>query len=182
MTAILITPFIRVYTWGIEDADYAVPLFGCLLVAAYGVQCLRVPYFRIIKAAGHYKQTQNGSIIQMIINIVFSVLLVYKYGLNGVAAGTLLAMLYHTTYFAWYLKDHILNRSFKYYIKHILCGALVIGISVFATRGFVMSDVTYLAWGVLAIKVTAVCVCISAFVNLMLNGKLIKETVLILRR
>lgn len=58
-TAILIAPFAKVYTSGIEDnAAYYLPLFGVLLTFAYGARCIRVPYFIIIKAAGHYKETQ----------------------------------------------------------------------------------------------------------------------------
>lgn len=114
VTGILIVPFVRVYTAGVHDTNYIVPVFGAMLVTAYSMQCLRVPYFRIIKAAGMYKETQNGSFIQMVINLSISILFVFKFGLNGVAIGTLAAMLYHTTYFAWFLRNHILNRPLEF--------------------------------------------------------------------
>ena len=104
-TSVLIAPFVSVYVKGLEDSTmYYLPVFGTLLALAYGVQSLRIPYFRIIKAAGHYKETQNGSFISMILNILISVILVFKFQLVGVAIGTLVAMLYHTVYFAWYLR------------------------------------------------------------------------------
>ena len=70
LTAILIVPFVRVYTLGIHDANYIQPLFAALIVAANAGHCLRSPYNIIIIAAGHYKQTKNNYIIDAIINIV----------------------------------------------------------------------------------------------------------------
>ena len=56
----------------------------------------------MILAGGHYKQTQNNYIIAALINIVVSVLAVKKWGLVGVAIGTLIAMFYQTIWMAIY--------------------------------------------------------------------------------
>lgn len=165
-TAILIVPFIKVYTDGITDANYIAPVFGAMLTAAYGIQCLRVPYFRIIKAAGHYKQTQKGAIIQMIVNLTVSIILVYKLGLVGVAVGTLVCMLYHTTYFAWYLRKNILNRKFIFYIKHMLLDAVAVVICALCCQFFEMGSVTYVAWIILAVKVAVVCLVVCCGLNM----------------
>ena len=104
IAGICIVPFVSVYTRGITDANYIAPLFATILVVAYGSQCLRVPYFRVIKAAGHFKETQNGAYISAALNIVITVALVFKFGLIGAASGTLVAMIYHTCYFVWYFR------------------------------------------------------------------------------
>ncbi|MEI3078620.1 MAG: hypothetical protein V8T00_04770 [Oscillospiraceae bacterium] len=70
---------VRFYAKGIADTNYTIPLLGMILTAAYAAECLRVPYFRMIKAAGRYKQTQTASIIEMLINVVFSVALVKRF-------------------------------------------------------------------------------------------------------
>lgn len=177
ITGILIVPFVRVYTLGINDANYIVPIFGAILVAAYGVQCLRVPYFRIIKAAGHYKETQNGSIIQMFLNIIISIALVFRFGLNGVAVGTLIAMFYHTTYFAWYLRKNILNRKFSYYIRHLFIDVLTVIICIIATRWVNITVYSYFEWIILAIKVCALCIVISVIINIVLNMQYCKKCI-----
>ena len=82
IAAITIVPFISVYTRGIKDVNYNAPLFGLILVAAYGAQCLRVPYFRIIKAAGHFKETQNGAYISAGLNIALTMALVFRDGVS----------------------------------------------------------------------------------------------------
>jgi len=165
ITGILIAPFVQVYTKGISDANYVQPIFGALLVAAYGVQCLRVPYFRIIKAAGDYRQTQNGSIVQMMINILVSIALVYRYGLNGVAAGTLIAMFYHTCYFAWYLRKNIINREIKHFILYILVDAICVVACAFVCRWIGIQANTYFDWIIAAIKVTICSTATCGFIH-----------------
>lgn len=95
-TAALIVPFVRVYTTGIDDANYIQPAFAILLTLANAMHCLRLPYNIMVLAAGHYKQTQNNYIVAAVINIVLSVLTVKAWGLIGVAIGTLAAMAYQT--------------------------------------------------------------------------------------
>ena len=166
IAAITIVPFIAVYTRGITDTDYLAPRFGMLLVIAYAALCLRVPYFRVIKAAGHFKETQNGAYISAGLNIVITVALVFKYGLTGAATGTLAAMLYHTCYFVWYLQDHIIERPARHFIGYLFADSTIAVISYFITRSFVLDAVSYSAWIMLALKVFAVTVAVSAAVNL----------------
>lgn len=174
VTGILIVPFIRVYTHGISDANYSLPVFGGILTAAYGFECLRVPYFRIIKAAGHYKQTQTASFVEMFINVLVSIALVKRFGLNGVAVGTLAAMLYHTCYFAWYLRKNILHRSIGLFCKHIVLDIVYILACVLCTRNLTMYEITYAAWIVLAVKVTLISMAALFLLNVMFYRKELK--------
>lgn len=168
-TAILIAPFVSVYVSGIEDsAAYYLPVFGMMLAFAYGAQCLRVPYFRMIKAAGHYKQTQNGAFISMGLNIVISVVLVFRFQLIGVAIGTVVAMLYHTIYFAWYLRKNIINRPFKYIMQHFAVDIVVAVLSVVATGWTTMNGADYVSWIIYAVEVTLIVTGISAVFNLII--------------
>ena len=171
-TAILIAPFVSVYTKGIEDASaYYLPLFGVLLTFAYGVQCLRIPYFRIIKAAGHYKETQNGAFISMFLNIIVSVVLVFKFQLLGVAIGTLAAMLYHTVFFAWYLRKNIINRPFYHFVKHMIVDIVSGVLGFIATSWLTMSNVTYGSWILFAVIVAAIVGVITLMLNLLVYRK-----------
>lgn len=167
--AILVAPFVSVYTKGLEDAKgYYLPLFGILLTLAYGMQCLRIPYFRIIKAAGHYKETQNGAFIAMSLNIVLSVCLVHEWGLIGVAIGTLVAMLFHTVYFAWYLRKNILERSFAHFVKHMLVDVVSGGLGFLATGWNSMKSISYGSWIIYAAAVTAMVGAIVLTINVLL--------------
>ena len=167
ITAILIVPFIRIYTNGITDENYVVPLFSLILVLAYYMFCLRVPYFRIIKAAGHYKQTQNGAIINASLNIVISIVLVIKLGIIGVAVGTLVAMTFHTCYFVWYLSKNILNRRIAYFIKHIVVDLISFGVFGFLGNRISIQGISYYDWVVLAIKEAILSVFVVTCFNIL---------------
>ena len=174
VTFIMITPFISVYTKGITDTDYIAPLFGHMLTLAYATECLRIPYFRMIKAAGHFKQTQNGAFISAGINVILSIALVFRFGLVGIALGTLTAMLYHTCYFVWYLRNNIINRESKYYLKYLLTDIVVWGLSYLIFKNPVLSTLNYVEWLKTAIVVFAIVLLVSLPVFIGLNWKQFK--------
>ena len=165
LTGILIVPFVTVYTKGITDVNYIVPFFAYLFTIGFALHSIRLPYNTMILAAGHYKETQASAIIEMSINLILSIVLVFNYGLIGVAIGMLVALAYRTVYFAWYLSENIMNRNLKYFIKHIFVDTLIILLMII-TGYFQMKDVSYLAWFILAVKTSVICVVISFAVNL----------------
>ena len=139
---VLIVPFVQLYTIGVTDINYAMPAFGAVVVIAQMVMCIRQPYLTVVRAAGHYKQTRNGAIIEAGINLVTSIILTYFFGIIGVAIGTLIANLFRTLQFALYLQGNILNRPFRkllmsmlwiavnvaivYIVAHIILGIILI--------------------------------------------------------
>ncbi len=174
LTATLIVPFVRVYTQGVNDADYVQPLFAVLLVLANAVRCLRIPYNIMILAAGHYKQTQHNYIIAAVMNIVISIIGVKQFGLIGVTLGTMAAMVYQTVWMAWYNSKNFIQWPMRNFFKQMAVNA-VSAVSIFTVTGyFNMTGVSYLGWVVLAIKAT---VC-GVFVVFLINYIFYKEFVL----
>lgn len=166
VTAVLIVPFVRVYTLGVDDANYIQPLFAALIVAANAVHCLRLPYNIMILAAGHYKQTQNNYIIAAAINIVVSVLAVKAWGLIGVAIGTLLAMGYQTVWMAWYDSKNLIQWAFANFLKQITVDIITVILCSIVSRVFTMVTVSYLGWIINAIEVAVVWLVIMVIINL----------------
>lgn len=165
LTAILIVPFVQVYTHGVNDANYIQPLFGVLLVAANSGHCLRLPYNIMILAAGHYKQTQHNYIIAAVMNIAISIVCVMQFGLIGVALGTLAAMAYQTIWMAWYNSKNFIQWPMKNFFKQMAVNA-VSAVSIFILSGyFTMTGVSYLEWVILAIKVTLSGIFVALLIN-----------------
>ena len=106
-TRILIVPFVKVYTNNITDTNYDVPLFAVFITLAFAMYCIRLPFHLMVLAGNRYKATQTSYIITAAINILLSVLLVKKYGIVGVAIGTLVSMVYHTVWLAFYNSRHL---------------------------------------------------------------------------
>lgn len=165
LTAVLIVPFVKVYTLGIHDANYIQPLFAVLIVAAHAGHCLRLPYNIIILAGGHYKQTQSNYIIAAILNVVVSVITVKAWGLIGVAIGTLVAMGYQTIWMALYDSKHLIKWPFKNFVKQLSVDCFTVLLGFIATRMFTMPEATYIQWIVLAIKIAIIWLAIILVIN-----------------
>lgn len=163
---LLIVPFVLVYTKEVKDMNYNVPAFASLIAVANMMYCIRLPYNTIIKAAGHFKQTQNSAWIEMVINIVISVLVVSKYGLIGVAVGTLSAMTYRTLYLVNYLSNNIIFRKQYYFFKHLAIDAICIGCAIYFYNIFELTTLTFSSWIILALKKGIVYLLLCSVLNL----------------
>lgn len=175
ITGILIVPFVSVYTLGVTDADYIQPLFAGLLVAAHACHCLRLPYNNMILAGGHFRQTQSNYIIATVLNVVFSVVTVYFWGLIGVAIGTLLAMLYQTFWMAWYNSKHFIRWKLSAFFRQLTVDFITLVLMVTATYFLKLNKENFISWTVLAIEVSAMCFAISLGLNLIFYPDKLKQ-------
>ena len=175
VTAVLIVPFVQVYTKGVNDANYIQPLFGILIVLANAGHCLRLPYNIIILAGGHYKQTQNNYITAALLNIVVSVLAVKKFGLIGVTFGTLIAMLYQTIWMAYYDSNNLIKWPFKNFVKQMLIDIITFLSMCILTKVFVLKTVSYIGWILLAIEVSIVGLIVVILINCIFYKKYINK-------
>ncbi|EGC04490.1 hypothetical protein [Ruminococcus albus] len=164
-TGVLLVSFVRVYTNGIDDADYIQPFFAILITIANAGHCLRLPYNILILAAGHYKQTQSNYNIAMIMNIVISIATVKLWGLVGVAIGTLVAMIYQTVWMAWYDSKNIINWPFKGFLKQCGVDVLTVLLASLATFKIPLLSVSYQAWLLQAIEVFICWLIIVMIIN-----------------
>lgn len=165
VTAVLIVPFVRVYTLGINDADYIQPLFAVLIVAANAGHCLRLPYNIMILAAGHYKQTQRNYIVAAAVNIIISVLAVKAWGLVGVAIGTLVAMTYQTIWMAWYDSKNLIKWPFINFVKQVIVDIVTAILCGMLSSGFRMYSLSYFGWCVNAVEVVITWFVIMSVIN-----------------
>lgn len=165
---ILITPFVLVYTKGINDANYMQPVFGWIIILAEMVHCIKEPYVNMAYCAGKFKDISKHAIIEMLINIVVSVVLVFKFGLIGVAIGTLLAMLYRTAFHIYYLKKHILNRKISITLKSVFVYSVTFLIILFLSNLLLKIDsISVISWVVFAIQNTLLIIFIYTLVFLL---------------
>ena len=154
-------PFVKVYTAGITDVDYIRPTFAYIMIFAELVMAIRIPYNSIVLSAGHFKQTQFGAWIEAGLNVSISCILVKKYGIVGVAVGTLIAMLYRTTEYIIYSSKNILKRSAAEAFGKALIVFIEIGIVFVLSRILPFNyETTYLNFLINAIFVGIISVVI----------------------
>lgn len=168
---ILIIPFIKLYTVGVQDVDYIRPYFAIWLVLSEAAYSLRSPYDMIIFGSGHFKQTKRGAYIEACLNIVISLLLVKKWGGVGVAVGTFSAMLFRATQYAIYLQNNIMYRSIKIYIKKLLINFGTGAVIVCVFWNFNINLNSYFQWFEYASGVFLVVVAVNLLLNFVFYRK-----------
>lgn len=133
MMALLILPFVSLYTRGIKDVEYIRIDVAVLFVIAGFLQNLRQPGLTVICAAGHYKETTGRAVIEAVINLLVSLLLVGRFGILGVLVGTICSYIYRTTDTILYSAKHIisgtvflsLRRIFRNLLATMAAGSLL---------------------------------------------------------
>lgn len=163
---VLIVSFALLYTKGVTDVNYERPMFGIVMCLAGAFDCFRVPYKTIVTSAGHFKQTRNGAIAEAIINIVVSVSLVIKFGLVGVAVGSLCAMAFRTCQYAIYMSKNIVDRDISCFVKHILISLVIMAITYFISTIYMHSIDSWIKWILYAIITTLVSIALTLSTDL----------------
>lgn len=148
-TGIMIVSFALIYTADVNDVSYNRPIFALIITIAGAFSCFRVPYQTIVEAAGHFKQTRTGAIIEALLNITISVVLVIKFGLIGVAIGTLVATVFRSFQYAIYLSRHIVKRNIMIFIFHIIINLAVALLTFIVSKYLFTFDTPNFAWWIL---------------------------------
>lgn len=172
-------PFVQLYTKGVEDANYIVPAFAILITVAQASYSIRTPYETMVLAANHFKQTQRSAIIEVVINICVSVTLVFKFGLIGVAIGTLAAMSYRTIYFVFYLKNHILKYNIWQFVKLLILDAIQVMICLGICYFFhlYLKIDSWSEWIVRAVLISIISFAVCGTVNYIFNQQYMKNII-----
>lgn len=129
--ALLINPFIQIYTTGITDAEYYQPIFSFVIVLANMIYVIREPYRLLVLAGGKFKETNFGAFVEAIINLGMSLLLITKFGLIGVAIGTLVAIVFRLIYLVWYLHKDIIQLGYASFSPNIVTFIVAFAVNLF---------------------------------------------------
>lgn len=106
-----ILPFMKLYTAGVTDINYIDKYLPLVFISVSLLAGARNASGQVINIAEHFKLTQYRSIAEAIINIVVSLVCVNFWGIYGVLAGTIVALLYRANDMILYAAKHILHRS-----------------------------------------------------------------------
>lgn len=169
--AVSIRSFVHLYTRGVNDANYDAPVFAIVLILAYAVFTIRIPYKQLINAAGHYKQTQKSAIIEMVLNLTVSVILVLKYDMIGVAVGTLVAMLYRMVYFVKYVSKNILFVEPAYFLKLCFSDLVSIALMLIETKFMTFQAGNFMEWAMVSFRFAVIYTATVFIITIIFNRK-----------
>ena len=124
ITALMLMPFIRLYTISMTDANYKQATFGYILILAEAIYCIRCIYSSISMNGNRFKETQRGAIFESASNLLVSFGFIMLFStiekkLIAIAIGTLVGMLVRLIYEINYLKKGLIFRPSKKALKTI---------------------------------------------------------------
>ena len=176
--AILILPFVSIYTGGVTDAQYHQPVFALLMIWGSYAYSIRHPFGCVVSAAGHYKETKVGAVMEMALNLGLSLVLVKPLGLIGVALGTFLSMSYRTIYTVWYLSKHLLHRPIWRFMSRLVCNLMVSALLIcWIPRCLNVTAPDIPGLLICAVKVSVIVFPIFVVVNALLSFRTLKEAI-----
>lgn len=179
VTAVMLTPFVMLYTKKIDDVDYNRYFFGIIMISVHMLSVVRIPFQQVVEAAGHFKQTRTGAILEVVFNIMFSLLFAYYFGIVGVLLGTAVAAIIRTTQFGVYACKKIINVSIWHMLKNYVVYFGLSALMIIAGR-FLISDLmnSYLQWIYTAFIVFLGAIVIIVIFSLLFNYRQFEGLVL----
>lgn len=172
ITYILLIPFVKLYTSGINDLNYVNQLFSLLMVIAFALFCLRMPYHLAILAKSHYKETQSCYIVSAIINIVISCATVRLFGLIGVAIGTIVGTAYQTLWMFFWVKNKIIPLRVRDFIYQIFMDLIICICIYFSCSWIHVSSDSFISFCISAFEVMLIGFLATIICSLIMNFKL----------
>jgi hypothetical protein len=128
-TMVLIMPFIKLYTAGITDVNYNIPLIGFLFTLNGLFYSLKTPQGMLVISAGLYRETRWQVTIQGLIAVVSGVIFVQFWGLAGILIGSILSNIYRDIDLLFYIPHKLtklkVRTSFYRMLRVFICFGLI---------------------------------------------------------
>lgn len=165
--ALLITPFVMLYTSGISDANYNQPLFGVLLLISEALYIVKYPHLNLSYDANKFKEITKPAFMEALINIIVSIVLVRKFGLVGIAIGTILAMTYRMAFHVYFTSTIVKDRPQRIFYKKFTLFACVSAFGAFLCyKIFPISSCTVAQWLIHAVEYSIILGCLYLMISL----------------
>lgn len=153
VSALLITPFVLIYTRGINDANYNQPVLGLLLVVSEALYIIKLPHLQLSYDANKFKEITKPAFIEAIINIVISLILIRIYSFKGIIMGTIIAMIYRMVFQVYYTSKIVENRTQSiFYKKFALFSVISVVGATICHKLLPITSMTIIDWIVHAIE------------------------------
>lgn len=166
---ILIMPFIRLYTAGVTDAHYDLPLIGALFVINGLLNNIKTPQGTLIFSAGLFKESRYQTMTQGIIAIALSLIFVQFWGLAGILLGAITSNIYRDIDLMFFIPKHVTNLPVRFTFYRIIRVVLTFTIAVLPTYLIVLPISNYFDWAKWAVLVGLYVLCMVLLINFLFD-------------
>lgn len=112
ITLIMMPSFISIYTSGVSDINYNMPLLGLLFVLNGLFYNLKTPQGMLVLSAGLYKETRWQTTIQGAIMLLGGIGLAIPWGIHGVLIASILSNIYRCIDLLFFIPKMLLRPLF----------------------------------------------------------------------
>ena len=132
VSAVMIMPFIKLYTQNVTDISYVNWFMALILMLTCYIECIHIPAGNLINMEGKFKE---GKIIQLISGFVLIVSILiggFLFGINGIIVSVLLTAfvlaILEISYTRFVLLKNNLSPFFKnFFVNILLCAVIIFG-------------------------------------------------------
>ena len=161
---IMIQSFINLYTKG-ADIEYVDTVLAVMFVARGFSSMFRLPAQGLINAAGYFAETKKAATIEAVICVIIELVCVQFWGIYGIMAGNLVALVWRGFEMVFFTNKNIIFRGNKQSIVRITQTVFTILASYFIVM-MIFPITTINSWFQWILFASA-SVCISAFITIL---------------
>ena len=171
---ILIMPFVNLYTAGITDANYNMPLLGFLMVLDAYLYQIKTPQGMLIMSAGMYKETKVPTLVQGAIALVGGAVLAFPFGIYGIIVAAVLSNLYRDIDLCFFASKYITELNPMVTIQNVLKSLLQMCLIVVPFYFIKLGITSWLSWIFYACLVALYAGIIVLIIALIFDRTLLK--------
>jgi len=113
ITFVTIMPFINIYTKGINDVNYNMPIVGALFVLNGLLYNIKTPQGMLVISSGMFKETKVQTTMQGVITVVIGAILAPSMGITGILLGSILANIYRDIDLLFFIPHNLTKLPVK---------------------------------------------------------------------
>jgi O-antigen/teichoic acid export membrane protein len=166
---ITIMPFIRIYTSGVTDINYDVPLIGFLFILNGLLYNLKTPQGMLVISAGMFRETRVQTTIQGLIAVIIGLVLTPFIGIYGVLIASILSNIYRDIDLTFFTPRNITKLPVRDTIKRIIIVFISVIIICFPFLNIELNPNSYLQWIKYAIMVGIYACIVTLIINVLFD-------------
>lgn len=174
-TAVLIMPFIRLYTSGITDADYNNWIIALLLLCITFFEIIHIPSGNIINMAGKFKVGRKIQTYACVVLVVFMILGNFLWGLYGILLSILVTAIFLAILEIWYIHGRFFKGVIFDFFKLVLPSLGVMTLVSILEIKWLPPISSYFSFFMAGAVLVVLNAAILLMVNYILNKRLMVE-------
>lgn len=171
---LVVLPFIHLYTSGITDIEYIYPKLPLLFSLVQLISWSRYVTGNLSCVAGYAKITSYISLVEAVLNILFSIIFVQKLGIIGVLYATVIALPVKVIFLTILSELKILKRNGRKYMLILGVNYTFFIIIIFISRFIHLPINNYSSFMYYTVIIFIVCIIAGTILNFLVNPEFIK--------